>query len=78
MTMESSQSILILIIYIYGFKSIYINYVNRKHVYVLDRNKSALLSQTPRLNKHSVLFPHPILRAANEISYDRGVLLLKF
>lgn len=48
MTTESSQSILILIIYICGFKYFYINSVNGKHVYILNGNKSALLSQTPR------------------------------
>lgn len=40
--MESSWSILILIIYMYGFKSIYNSCVNGKHMYVLNRNTNLL------------------------------------
>lgn len=42
MTMESSWSILIRIIYIYGFKTIYIVCVSGKHMHVLDGNTNPL------------------------------------
>lgn len=56
MTMESSWSILILIIYIYGFKTIYIVCVSGKHMHVLDGNTNPLSQTKPKGNPQLLLF----------------------